>query len=164
MKRITLYRLLELIVAIVYISVLILQHLDIILPKGSLVWCWSLLLLESVLLFIKYGIFKGKTSLWFAILLMTFGFSIGLIDWYPVSYWWLLPSASLSIVFTSGIVWMLFRENLQLKIVLIAILLTLPFVLRATSIIPLWGMIVSSVLLFSIAVWLGRYIPEKKGV
>lgn len=164
MKKITLYHLLSVFVILLYVAILLAQHFTKLLPIDlAKFWCPLLLFMEGVLMLVKWVLFRSRTSFWFGMVLLLWGISLFLVPIVGWRYLTMIPLCLFSVAITGFIMGVLFHDSLQWGIGITMLFIAIPFLFYVLEMIQLWLAILIAIIIFTVCMFISRYIPERKG-
>ncbi len=164
MRKITLYRMINLILLLIYAGMLFSHVYFPIVPLSlSKIWCPLLLMIEGLMQIVKTIMFGYRTSLWFGLVLLLWGgvmMTIEIMQWPLIS---LIPACLFAISLVGFVIGFFYHDALQLGVGITILFVAIPFVFYTLQLIPLWATLLIAFVVFTICMVISRYIPERKG-
>lgn len=161
MKRITKYNLVNLILLITYIAIIIVQSAtNVFLMDTRFFWFMAFCCFVGVSLIFKFLIFKSDSSLWFGATLISVAITICLFYYYNLKYEQFYASFLISPIIGSLFVGLIFKDVLQLKMIIYILCFMVPLYLLNFSIINWYVCVIIIVTLIIMCVFLLNFLPK----
>lgn len=163
LKKSTLYTVLNIVLALLFVGFMLLQHFFALIGGVSLSQFWfpCVLLLLGISLFTKSIIFNSDSTFWFALVVffvfafMIFAYFIG------ISYSKFWPVFIAIPALASLIVGLAYKQWFQIKICLFLISVFIPVMLLTLKLVTIWWFILVILLSISGGLYMISLLPER---
>lgn len=162
MKRINLYRLINVILVGTYFISLIVQNYIPLLNLTLLeFWFPTLCLLLSFSMLFKSIIFKSDSSLWLFICLFLVSITLYLIYVFNLDWktWWVLSLSIISIA--SMVVGLVYKEIYQVRVSINTIFISVPLYLLVFNVLNIWWVIALEIVAIWLSLFWTSFLPER---
>lgn len=162
MKKISIYRIINGVLLVLYVTNLLLQHYLRLFPVHlNNFWFATLLLFLGLSLMSKAIIFKSDSTLWCALLLLFIFAFIVIIDntvWNYSRMWPLFIEIPAVCSFVVGLI---FDQWLNIKVSIVITSIFVPIFLLVIEIINVWWFLLVFFLSISVALYIISLVPER---
>lgn len=161
MKRITKYNIINIVVTLTYIAIMIVQSATkVFLINIKIFWFMAFLLAIGISLLFKFLIFKSDSSLWFGITLLLCGVTICVFVYLNLKFQDYFALFLISPIIGSLFVGLIFKDALQLKVIIYLICFMVPLILFNLKILNLIYCAIAILVSFVICVILFNFLPQ----
>lgn len=162
MKRLTLYRLINVsLLAIFAISLMVQNYAPLFSISLKFYWFPLFCLLMGISLLFKTVIFKSDSALWLGVSLILISLSLFSSNIYNLSYKQYWPVVFIIPAMSSLFVGIIFKQWFQIKICLFLLLISIPFFLFSFNILNIWLLILLLIIDLSLTSLVGKLLPER---
>lgn len=162
MKRLTFYKVINLILIVGFITLLIVQGTAPFLKiELADFWFPTLCVIIGILLIFKAIIFRSDSATWFGTFVFVNGAMLITSFYLPYNYFQLWPIFFSSAALSSLLVGAFFRDWLHFKISSFLAIISTTFYLYSFEVIGFWWFLLMLVLAIIFAVFVGSLIPER---
>lgn len=162
MKRINIYKLINLILSVLYLIILFVHKFrPVINLSVSEFWFPALLVFLSFAMLVKFIIFYSDSSLWLFITLLLVGIGTGLVNYYDLkifTYWVVVLNI---FALSSTIVGLVFKEIYQIKTAIALTFWSIPFYLYFFKILGFWWCLAILVVIIYVCLFIFSLLPER---